>query len=141
MDGRFYQGRVIRVEPAKMKKKVVEEEAADASGGYKTQKAKQLQKTVSSYTRTDTHRDTHTHTHTHVHTHTLKHTHTHTHTPQAASSHNWNMLFMRSDTVAEAVAKGHSLTKGELLDHESAQSLAVRMALGEVVANVLLMCC
>jgi len=93
-DERYYQGRVIRVEPAKMKKKAADDEAADESGGYKAQKAKQLQKT-------------------------------------AASSHNWNMLFMRSDTVAEAVAKGHSLTKGELLDHESAQSLAVRMALGE----------
>jgi len=41
------------------------------------------------------------------------------------------MLFMRSDTVAEAVAKGHSLSKGELLDHEGAQSMAVRLALGE----------
>jgi|LauGreDrversion2_3_1035106.scaffolds.fasta_scaffold1197705_1 hypothetical protein len=40
------KGRVIRVEPAKMKKKVVEDEAADASGSYKAKKAKQLQKTV-----------------------------------------------------------------------------------------------
>ena len=46
-------------------------------------------------------------------------------------SHNWNMLFMRPDTVAEAVAQGHHLSKGELLDHEGAQSMAVRMALGE----------
>ncbi len=38
---------------------------------------------------------------------------------------------MRPDTVAEAVAEGHHLSKGELLDHEGAQSMAVRMALGE----------
>lgn len=93
-DERYYQGRVIRVEPAKTKKKFEEDEANDESGGYKAKKARDLQKT-------------------------------------AGSSHNWNMLFMRSDTVAEAVAKGHSLTKGELLDHEGAQSMAVRMALGE----------
>jgi multiple RNA-binding domain-containing protein 1 len=49
----------------------------------------------------------------------------------AGSSHNWNMLFMRSDTVADAVAQRYSLTKGELLDHQGAQSMAVRMALGE----------
>ena len=92
-DERYYQGRVIMVEPAKRKLKKVEEEGGEG-GGYKAKKARQLQKT-------------------------------------AGSSHNWNMLFMRSDTVAEAVAKGHSLSKGELLDHEGAQSMAVRMALGE----------
>ena len=63
-DERFYQGRVIMVEPAKMKKKVADDEAEEA-GGYKAKKAAQLQKT-------------------------------------AGLSHNWNMLFMRSDTVADA---------------------------------------
>jgi len=39
------------------------------------------------------------------------------------------------------VAKGHSLSKGELLDHEGAQSMAVRMALGEthVIDQVLVL--
>ncbi|EKX44674.1 hypothetical protein GUITHDRAFT_109452 [Guillardia theta CCMP2712] len=49
----------------------------------------------------------------------------------SASSHNWNMLFMRSDTVAEAIANKHQMDKAQLLDHESSSSMAVRMALGE----------
>jgi hypothetical protein len=35
----------------------------------------------------------------------------------AGSSHNWNMLFMRADTVAEAAAARHSLTKGTFTTH------------------------
>eukprot|EP00798_Chlamydomonas_sp_ICE-L_P010822 gene10822-16908_t len=42
----------------------------------------------------------------------------------------WNTLFMRADTVAEAVAAHYGVPKSELLD-KSASDLAVRMALGE----------
>jgi multiple RNA-binding domain-containing protein 1 len=42
----------------------------------------------------------------------------------------WNSLFMRSDTVAEAVAAHYGVTKAQLLDREAAD-LPVRMALGE----------
>lgn len=42
----------------------------------------------------------------------------------------WNTLFMRSDTVAEAVAAHYGVSKAELLDREAAD-MAVRMALGE----------
>lgn len=42
----------------------------------------------------------------------------------------WNALFMRSDTVAENVARRYGLSKSDLLDPE-AEDLAVRLALGE----------
>ena len=42
----------------------------------------------------------------------------------------WNSLFIRSDTVAEAVAAHYGISKGLLLDAEAAD-LPVRMALGE----------
>ncbi|PRW58148.1 Multiple RNA-binding domain-containing 1 [Chlorella sorokiniana] len=42
----------------------------------------------------------------------------------------WNTLFMRADTVAEAVAAHFGVSKSELLDRESGD-MAVRMALGE----------
>lgn len=42
----------------------------------------------------------------------------------------WNSLFMRSDTVADAVAAHFGIKKSELLDREAAD-VAVRMALGE----------
>eukprot|EP00887_Chlorella_sp_A99_P005214 scaffold1.g5214.t1 len=42
----------------------------------------------------------------------------------------WNTLFMRADTVAEAVAAHFGISKAELLDRE-AGDMAVRMALGE----------
>ena len=42
----------------------------------------------------------------------------------------WNSLFMRADTVAEAVAAHYGVTKAQLLDRE-ASDLPVRMALGE----------
>ncbi|KAK9806736.1 hypothetical protein WJX72_000950 [[Myrmecia] bisecta] len=42
----------------------------------------------------------------------------------------WNTLFMRPDTVAEAVAAHYNITKSELLDRDAAD-LPVRMALGE----------
>lgn len=42
----------------------------------------------------------------------------------------WNSLFMRSDTVAEAVAAHFGVSKSELLDAQ-APDMAVRLALGE----------
>jgi len=42
----------------------------------------------------------------------------------------WNSLFMRADTVAEAVAAHYGVTKSDLLD-PTAPDMAVRMALGE----------
>lgn len=42
----------------------------------------------------------------------------------------WNSLFMRADTVAEAVAAHYGVSKADLLD-PSAPDMAVRMALGE----------
>lgn len=42
----------------------------------------------------------------------------------------WNTLFMRADTVAEAVAAHYGVAKSDLLDRE-AGDMAVRMALGE----------
>ncbi|CAI0461455.1 unnamed protein product [Linum tenue] len=42
----------------------------------------------------------------------------------------WNSLFMRSDTVAENIARRHGISKSDLLDPES-DDLAVRVALGE----------
>ena len=43
----------------------------------------------------------------------------------------WNSLFMRADTVADAVADMYGMTKADLLD-PSASDMAVRLALGEV---------
>lgn len=43
----------------------------------------------------------------------------------------WNSLFMRADTVADAVAEHLKVPKSELLD-PSAPDMAVRLALGEV---------
>eukprot|EP00163_Fabomonas_tropica_P031110 TRINITY_DN7289_c0_g1_i3.p1 TRINITY_DN7289_c0_g1~~TRINITY_DN7289_c0_g1_i3.p1 ORF type:complete len:705 (+),score=211.03 TRINITY_DN7289_c0_g1_i3:481-2595(+) len=42
----------------------------------------------------------------------------------------WNSLYLRSDTVASAMANKMSVKKGDILDVE-ADSMAVRMALGE----------
>lgn len=42
----------------------------------------------------------------------------------------WNSLFMRPDTIAEAIAALYKVSKAELLDR-SASDLPVRMALGE----------
>ncbi|KAH7293538.1 hypothetical protein KP509_28G030000 [Ceratopteris richardii] len=42
----------------------------------------------------------------------------------------WNSLFMRSDTVAENIARKFGMSKSELLNPE-AEDLAVRLALGE----------
>ena len=49
---------------------------------------------------------------------------------QAGDRAAWSTLFMRSDTVAAAVAEHYGITKAQLLDKE-ASDLPVRMALGE----------
>ena len=49
---------------------------------------------------------------------------------QAGNRAAWSTLFMRSDTVAAAVAEHYGITKAQLLDKE-ASDLPVRMALGE----------
>jgi multiple RNA-binding domain-containing protein 1 len=43
---------------------------------------------------------------------------------------NWNSLFIRSDTVAAAIANQYNITKGEIFDPES-KNVAVRLALAE----------
>lgn len=50
---------------------------------------------------------------------------------QAGNRAAWNTLFMRSDTVAEAVAAHYGISKSQLLSRDAAD-LPVRMALGEV---------
>lgn len=42
----------------------------------------------------------------------------------------WNSLFMRPDTVAEAIAEHYGVQKRDLMDRD-ASDLGVRMALGE----------
>ena len=49
---------------------------------------------------------------------------------QAGNRAAWNSLFMRPDTVAEAVAAHYGISKAQLLSKEAAD-LPVRMALGE----------
>lgn len=50
---------------------------------------------------------------------------------QSGSSHNWNTLFLGADAVANVVAEKYNTTKQDLLNPESSESVAVRMALGE----------
>ena len=49
---------------------------------------------------------------------------------QAGNRAAWNTLFMRADTVAEAIAAHLGMAKAQLLDRDAAD-LPVRMALGE----------
>lgn len=49
---------------------------------------------------------------------------------QAGNRAAWSTLFMRSDTVAEAVAAHYGISKSQLLSKDAAD-LPVRMALGE----------
>ncbi|XP_029019699.1 probable RNA-binding protein 19 [Betta splendens] len=49
----------------------------------------------------------------------------------SSSSHNWNTLFLGTSAVADAIAEKYNITKSQVLDHESKESIAVRMALGE----------
>ncbi|NXD11176.1 RBM19 protein, partial [Nothocercus nigrocapillus] len=48
-----------------------------------------------------------------------------------ASSHNWNTLFVGTNAVADAIAQKYNAPKSQVLDHESKDSVAVRVALGE----------
>uniref|UniRef100_A0A8B9GFY8 Probable RNA-binding protein 19 n=1 Tax=Amazona collaria TaxID=241587 RepID=A0A8B9GFY8_9PSIT len=49
----------------------------------------------------------------------------------SASSHNWNTLFVGTNAVADAIAQKYNASKSQVLDHESRDSVAVRVALGE----------
>jgi multiple RNA-binding domain-containing protein 1 len=49
----------------------------------------------------------------------------------SGSAFNWNTMFMRSDTVAGAMATEYGVDKADILDPEAEGSMAVRMALGE----------
>ncbi|KFP41430.1 putative RNA-binding protein 19, partial [Chlamydotis macqueenii] len=49
----------------------------------------------------------------------------------SASSHNWNALFVGTNAVADAIAQKYNASKSQVLDHESKDSVAVRVALGE----------
>ncbi|KAI8491784.1 putative RNA-binding protein 19 [Branchiostoma belcheri] len=50
---------------------------------------------------------------------------------KAGSSHNWNSLFLGENAVADVMAERYGTSKSHVLDTESRESLAVRMALGE----------
>ncbi|KAL0490442.1 RNA-binding protein 19 [Acrasis kona] len=49
----------------------------------------------------------------------------------ANSSHNWNSLFMRSDTVADSISQQIGIDKRQLLIGDDVDNAAVRLALGE----------
>ncbi|NXU14387.1 RBM19 protein, partial [Pardalotus punctatus] len=49
----------------------------------------------------------------------------------SASSHNWNTLFVGTNAVADAMALKYNASKSQVLDAESKDSVAVRVALGE----------
>ncbi|KAM3661312.1 putative RNA-binding protein 19 [Ammospiza maritima maritima] len=49
----------------------------------------------------------------------------------SASSHNWNALFVGTNAVADAMAHKYNAAKSQVLDAESRDSVAVRVALGE----------
>ncbi|KAM8797513.1 putative RNA-binding protein 19 [Eudromia elegans] len=48
-----------------------------------------------------------------------------------ASSHNWNTLFVGTNAVADAIAQKYNAPKSQVLDHDSKDSVAVRVGLGE----------
>ncbi|XP_075977472.1 putative RNA-binding protein 19 [Anticarsia gemmatalis] len=51
---------------------------------------------------------------------------------QAKSSHNWNVLFLGTNAVADVIASNYNTTKEQLLnDNNTNTSAAVRLALGE----------
>ncbi|NWW65982.1 RBM19 protein, partial [Ifrita kowaldi] len=49
----------------------------------------------------------------------------------SASSRNWNTLFVGTNAVADAMAQRYNAPKSQVLDAESKDSVAVRVALGE----------
>lgn len=50
---------------------------------------------------------------------------------EAASSHNWNTLFLGQNAVADLIAETYNTTKDKVLDSSGKESAAVRLALGE----------
>ncbi|XP_069705771.1 probable RNA-binding protein 19 [Periplaneta americana] len=50
---------------------------------------------------------------------------------EAASSHNWNTLFLGQNAVADLIAETYNTTKDQVLDSSGKESIAVRLALGE----------
>lgn len=50
---------------------------------------------------------------------------------QAGSSHNWNSLFVRADTVLDAVAGRLGVPKSAIMNAHESDSLATRMAVAE----------
>lgn len=50
---------------------------------------------------------------------------------QAGSAHTWNTLFLGSNAVVDAMTERYSVSKSDILDLDTTQSLAVRLALGE----------
>ncbi|KAJ8890365.1 hypothetical protein PR048_009873 [Dryococelus australis] len=50
---------------------------------------------------------------------------------EAASSHNWNTLFLGPNAVADIIAETYNTTKEKVLDSGGKESVAVRLALGE----------
>eukprot|EP00041_Stephanoeca_diplocostata_P031429 m.978405 g.978405 ORF g.978405 m.978405 type:complete len:991 (+) comp23957_c0_seq1:104-3076(+) len=50
---------------------------------------------------------------------------------ESGNAFNWNTLFMRSDTVVDAMASSYGVDKAAVLDKDSKGSMAVRLALGE----------
>ena len=50
---------------------------------------------------------------------------------QAGNAHSWNTLFLGSNAVVDAMTERYSVSKSDILDLDTKQSLAVRLALGE----------
>ena len=48
-----------------------------------------------------------------------------------SSGHNWNTLFLGQNAVVDALAERMNTDKSKILEAETSESLAVRMALGE----------
>ena len=49
----------------------------------------------------------------------------------SSSGHNWNTLFLGQNAVVDALAERLNTEKSKILEAETSDSLAVRMALGE----------
>ncbi|GIY39672.1 probable RNA-binding protein 19 [Caerostris darwini] len=49
----------------------------------------------------------------------------------SGSTHNWNILFLGKNAVADAIAEKYNVEKSKLLSGDSKESVAVRMALAE----------
>ena len=49
----------------------------------------------------------------------------------SSNGHNWNTLFLGQNAVVDVLAQRMNTSKSKILETENADSLAVRMALGE----------